>query len=101
MRAAVVIGGTSLLGGRGSYLGTIIGSLALVEINTLLIGLGLQPSMVQAALGAIIIALVSLYGRSAFTVFPSLAEGWGLPIGESLWTIGPAKNRRTSMMAEV
>ncbi len=61
--AAVVVGGTSLLGGRGSYWGTLIGAVVLIEINTLLIGLGLQPSMVQAALGAIIIILVSLYGR--------------------------------------
>ncbi|MDB5561575.1 MAG: inner-rane translocator [Hyphomicrobiales bacterium] len=61
--AAVVIGGTSLIGGRGSYVGTLAGAVALTEINTLLIGLGLQPSMVQAALGAIIILLVSLYGR--------------------------------------
>jgi ribose transport system permease protein len=61
--AAVVVGGTSLLGGRGSYWGTLLGAIVLIEINTLLIGLGLQPSMVQAALGAIIIFLVSLYGR--------------------------------------
>jgi ribose transport system permease protein len=61
--AAVVVGGTSLLGGRGSYWGTLIGAIVLIEINTLLIGLGLQPSLVQAALGAIIICLVSLYGR--------------------------------------
>ena len=61
--AAVVIGGTSLIGGRGSFLGTLAGAVVLIEINTLLIGFGLQPSMVQAALGAIIILLVSLYGR--------------------------------------
>jgi len=61
--AAVVIGGTSLMGGKGSFLGTLAGCTVLTEINTLLIGLGLQPSMVQAALGAIIIILVSLYGR--------------------------------------
>jgi ribose transport system permease protein len=61
--AAVVIGGTSLMGGRGSFLGTLAGCTVLTEINTLLIGLGLQPSMVQAALGVIIILLVSLYGR--------------------------------------
>lgn len=35
----------------GSYLGTIAGALVLTEINTLLIGLGFQPSAVQAALG--------------------------------------------------
>lgn len=61
--AAVVIGGTALVGGRGSYLGTVAGALVLTEINTLLIGLGLQPSLVQAVLGAVIIALVSFYAR--------------------------------------
>jgi glycosyltransferase involved in cell wall biosynthesis len=29
--------------------------------------------------------LVHLYRRCLFTVYPSLYEGWGLPIGESLW----------------
>lgn len=28
--------------------------------------------------------LAALYGRCLFTVFPSFAEGWGLPVGESL-----------------
>lgn len=61
--AAVVIGGTTLVGGRGGLLGTVAGALVLTEINTLLIGLGLAPALVQAALGLVIIMLVSLYGR--------------------------------------
>jgi ribose transport system permease protein len=61
--AAVVVGGAALVGGRGSYLGTIAGVLVLTEINTLLIGLGFHPSTVQAALGLVILLLVSLYGR--------------------------------------
>ncbi|MER8444864.1 ABC transporter permease [Mesorhizobium sp. M1066] len=61
--AAVVVGGAALVGGRGSYLGTIAGVLVLTEINTLLIGLGFQPAAVQAALGFVIVLLVSLYGR--------------------------------------
>lgn len=61
--AAVVIGGTALVGGRGSFLGTVAGAVVLTQINTILIGLGLQPSLVQAALGLVIILLVSLYGR--------------------------------------
>lgn len=61
--AAVVIGGTALTGGQGGYLGTFAGALVLTETNTLLIGLGLSPSMVEAALGVVIIALVSVYGR--------------------------------------
>ncbi|MER8908533.1 ABC transporter permease [Mesorhizobium sp. M0854] len=61
--AAVVVGGAALVGGRGSCFGTIAGVLVLTEINTLLIGLGFRPSTVQAALGLVIVLLVSLYGR--------------------------------------
>ena len=61
--AAVVIGGTTLVGGRGGLVGTIAGAAVLIEINTLLIGLGLAPSAVEATLGIVIILLVSLYGR--------------------------------------
>jgi ribose transport system permease protein len=61
--AAVVIGGTTLVGGRGGLTGTVAGALVLTEINTLLIGLGFEPSMVEAALGILIVALVSIYGR--------------------------------------
>ena len=61
--AAVVVGGAALVGGRGSFLGTLAGVLVLTEINTLLIGMGFQPAAVQAALGLIIVLLVSLYGR--------------------------------------
>ncbi len=61
--AAVVIGGTTLIGGRGGLAGTAAGALVLTEINTLLIGLDLSPAMVEAALGVLIISLVSIYGR--------------------------------------
>ncbi|MGB6657128.1 MAG: glycosyltransferase, partial [Methylovirgula sp.] len=30
-------------------------------------------------------ALGWLYSACLFTIFPSLLEGWGLPVGESLW----------------
>jgi ribose transport system permease protein len=58
-----VIGGTTLVGGRGGLVGTIAGAAVLIELNTLLIGLGLAPSAVEATLGAVIVLLVSLYGR--------------------------------------
>jgi ribose transport system permease protein len=63
--AAVVIGGTTLSGGRGGIAGTAAGAAVLTEVNTLLIGLGLSPAMVEAALGLLIIVLVSIYGREA------------------------------------
>lgn len=61
--AAVVIGGTALIGGRGGYAGTVAGALVLIELRTLLIGLGLSEALVQASLGAVILALVAAYGR--------------------------------------
>jgi ribose transport system permease protein len=61
--AAVVIGGTTLVGGRGGLLGSLAGALVLTELNTLLIGIGLSPALVEAALGLVIITLISLYGR--------------------------------------
>jgi len=60
---AVVVGGTSLLGGRGGYGRTIAGVIITTEITSLLIGLGFGPSMQQALLGVVILALVALYGR--------------------------------------
>lgn len=62
---AVVIGGTAMIGGRGSYLGTVIGSFALIELTTVLRGFGLPDSLVPAALGLLIIMLVSVYGRES------------------------------------
>ena len=63
--AAAVIGGTALSGGRGGIFGTVAGALALTQLNTVLIGLGLDQSLVQVALGALIIGAVAVYGRQA------------------------------------
>jgi len=63
--AAAVIGGTALSGGRGGIVGTVAGALALTQLNTVLIGLGLDQSLVQVALGALIIGAVAVYGRQA------------------------------------
>src|SRR5262249_42578784 len=41
--AAVVLGGTSILGGRGTYLGTIPGSLLLVTLTALLTVVNTHP----------------------------------------------------------
>ncbi len=45
--------------------------------------------------------LIWLYSRTLFTVFPSLAEGWGLPIGESLWFGKPCVASNATSMPEV
>jgi glycosyltransferase involved in cell wall biosynthesis len=42
-----------------------------------------------------------LYAACDFTVFPSLAEGWGLPVGESLWFGKACAASRTTSIPEV
>jgi ribose transport system permease protein len=61
--AAVVIGGTSLLGGRGGPLRTVVGSVVLIELTTLLVGFHLPSAAQQAMLGVVIILVVAIYGR--------------------------------------
>jgi ribose transport system permease protein len=56
--AAVVIGGASLFGGRGSILGTLIGVLIMVMIRNGLNLLGVNPFWQGSAIGGIIIAAV-------------------------------------------
>jgi glycosyltransferase involved in cell wall biosynthesis len=45
--------------------------------------------------------LADLYRHCRFTVFPSLYEGWGLPIGESLWHNKVCATSNVSSMPEV
>lgn len=61
--AAVVIGGTSLIGGLGGYGRTALGTIVLILLGTILLGVGVPSSLIQSALGALIIVLVSVYGR--------------------------------------
>ncbi len=45
--------------------------------------------------------LAALVGRSAFTIYPSLVEGYGLPITESLWMGRPCLCHNSGVMAEL
>lgn len=58
--AAVVIGGTSLAGGRGTLIGTLMGALIIGTINNGLDLLGVSSYYQQVVKGLIIIAAVSL-----------------------------------------
>lgn len=57
---AVVIGGASLFGGRGTILGTVIGSFVITVMVTGLILAGVQPFWQQVAVGAILIFAVAM-----------------------------------------
>lgn len=62
--AAVVIGGTSLLGGWGGYGFTVIGVLVLQVLTSFLVGVGLSFEGQQFVFGLLILPMVALYARS-------------------------------------
>ncbi len=62
--AAVVVGGTSLLGGQGGYGFTVIGVLVLQVLSSFLIGIGLEFEWQQFIFGLLILPMVALYARS-------------------------------------
>lgn len=63
--AAVVIGGTSLFGGRGSIVGAVIGSIIMGMVNNGLILMGLDVAEQMMARGVVIILAVVLSLREA------------------------------------
>jgi ribose transport system permease protein len=61
--AAAVIGGTSILGGRGGYTGTIIGALILTVLTALLTIVGLPEPWRQVVFGSIVVLVAAAYTR--------------------------------------
>jgi ribose transport system permease protein len=60
---AVVIGGTSLTGGRGNYGGTIAGAILLVLIESLLTVVNMPEAGRRIATGLLILLMISIYFR--------------------------------------
>jgi ribose transport system permease protein len=61
--AAAVIGGTSIMGGRGGFSGTIVGALILTVLTALLTVLGLPEPTRQIVFGSIIVVVAAAYTR--------------------------------------
>ena len=61
--AAVVLGGTSLMGGRGTILGTTLGALTIAVIGNGLILMHISPFFTQIVTGAIILGAIWLNTR--------------------------------------
>jgi ribose transport system permease protein len=61
--AAAVIGGTSIMGGRGGYGGTIVGALILTVLTTLLSVLQMPEGIRQILFGVIIVTVAAAYTR--------------------------------------
>jgi ribose transport system permease protein len=65
--AAVVLGGTSILGGRGSYLGTVAGVILITLLQSILSVMQMPEAGRQIIYGVVIVAMLLLYGRSPAT----------------------------------
>jgi len=61
--AAVVVGGTVLAGGRGSNFGTMAGALVLTMTESLLRSMRIGEAYQMIVFGAILVVLLSVYGR--------------------------------------
>ena len=61
--AAVVLGGTSILGGSGSYLGTVAGVILITLLQSILSVVQMPEYGRQIIYGVVIIAMLMLYGR--------------------------------------
>jgi ribose transport system permease protein len=60
---AVIVGGTSIMGGRGDYTRTVIGAIMLTVINTVLLAKGYSDAEQQILFGVIILIAILAYGR--------------------------------------
>ena len=63
--AAVVLGGTSILGGRGTYAGTIPGAILLVTATALITVINASAGWRSIMLGTLILAILLISGREA------------------------------------
>jgi ribose transport system ATP-binding protein len=62
--AAVVLGGASLFGGRGSFVGALLGAVLITQVNVVTTFLGLSDAWQFYLLGGMILASVALYSKS-------------------------------------
>jgi simple sugar transport system permease protein len=69
--AAVVLGGASIFGGRGSVLGTVLGVLLVQLINNNLVLIGVPSTWQRAAVGVLLLIGVSVQALAALRSRPS------------------------------
>ncbi|GEL64531.1 ABC transporter permease [Kozakia baliensis] len=62
--AAVVLGGTSIAGGHGTYKGTVMGTILIVVLQSVLAVMQMPDAGRQIIYGVIIFSMLMLYGRS-------------------------------------
>ncbi len=60
-----MLGGTNILGGRGTYLGTIAGVVLITLLQSILSVMQMEEAYRQIIHGTVIIVMLLVYGRSA------------------------------------
>jgi ribose transport system permease protein len=63
--AAVVLGGTRILGGSGRYIGTVVGVILIVLLNSVLSIMQMPEAGRQIIYGVMIVGMLLVYGRGA------------------------------------
>ncbi|HEY3612915.1 MAG TPA: hypothetical protein VGK92_04385 [Gaiellales bacterium] len=87
--AAVVLGGTSLAGGRGGLIGVVFGAFSIYLLQNLLANFQVNPAWLQIVYGAILIVAVVIQGA----LVPETGSGGLRPVHMPLWH---RSRRRTS-----
>ncbi len=62
--AAVVLGGTHILGGRGRYSGTVVGVILIILLQSVLSVMQMEEAFRQVIYGAVIVIMLLIYSRS-------------------------------------
>jgi ribose/xylose/arabinose/galactoside ABC-type transport system permease subunit len=70
---AVVIGGTSMMGGRFSILASIIGAMVMQAVNTSMYAIGVPAFALQAIKGIVVILVILLYSEQVRGFFQKIA----------------------------
>lgn len=61
--AAVVIGGTALSGGKGSFFGTLLGAILMIVLSSVLIAVNISSGMRTMIQGIILAVIITMYTR--------------------------------------
>jgi ribose transport system permease protein len=59
------VGGTHILGGRGRFIGTVVGVILIVVLNSVLSIMQMPEAFRQVIYGLVIISMLLVYGRTA------------------------------------
>ena len=92
--AAVVLGGTSLAGGRGGLIGVVFGAFSIYLLQNLLANFQVNPAWLQIVYGGILIVAVVIQGA----LVPESGTGGLRPVRMPLWHRTRRRSRSVKML---